>query len=593
VNDGLPTGWAAATLGEIAVLNPRSFTSEPADDDIVSFVPMAAVEEESGRLDASRGRPWAEVSKGYTRFEENDVLMAKITPCMENGKYAVAQRLIGERGTGSTEFHVLRPTPGVSPHLLLYFLFQMDVRRAARLKMKGAAGQLRVPPEFLSELTFNLPPSPEQERIVAEIEKQFTRLDAAVAALKRVQANLKRYRAAVLKAACEGCLVLTEAELARREGHSYETGEQLLARILEERRARWESDQLAKMVAAGKPPHNDEWRKKYKEPETPDTSGLPQLPGGWTWASLAQLSEIQGGIQKQPKRAPRSNAFPYLRVANVYRGRLDLSEIEYMELFGEELEKLRLQTGDLLIVEGNGSPSEIGRMAIWRGEIANCVHQNHIIRARLIGGTVPIFFASYWNSPMGSGEVLRLAGSTSGLFTLSVSKVGRLPIPLAPLEEQIRIVAELELRLSRLAAMEISAAHNSVRADRLRQSILMRAFEGRLVPQDPNDEPASALLERNKAARLLTKSKPSPRSRNRQTKETAMAKPERVTPIVEVLRERKTPSSPEQLFNGAGYTVDTIDEFYADLKSGIDGGHILETRSADDTILLQARRIEN
>src|ERR1039458_10237135 len=101
-----------------------------------------------------------------------------------------------------------------------------------------------------------------------------------------------------------------------------------------------------------------------------------------------------------------------------------------MELFGEELEKLRLQTGDLLIVEGNGSPSEIGRMAIWRGEIENCVHQNHIIRARLLGGIVPNFCASYWNSPTGSSEVLSLAGSTSGLYTLSVSKVGRLPIPL-------------------------------------------------------------------------------------------------------------------------------------------------------------------
>ena len=166
-------------------------------------------------------------------------------------------------------------------------------------------------------------------------------------------------------------------------------------------------------------------------------------------------------------------------------------------------------------------------------------------------------------------------------------------LPLPPASEQHRIVGELESKLSIIDAVGRAVEDELSRADRLRQSTLKRAFEGKLVPQDPNDEPASALLERIKAARLLTKSKPSPRSRNRQTKETTMAKPEKVTPIVDVLRERKTPASPEQLFKGAGYTVDTIDEFYADLKSGIDDGHILETRSADDTILLQARRIEN
>jgi type I restriction enzyme, S subunit len=385
---------------------------------------------------------------------------------------------------------------------IVYALNSQAVQSQFRLLTKGTT-RPRINLNHVRSVGLPIPPRAEQDRLVAEIEKQFTRLDAAVAALKRVQANLKRYRAAVLKAACEGRLVPAEAELARKEGRSYETGEQLLARILKERRAKWEADQIAKMIASGEPPKNDDWKRKYKEPEPPEARNLPPLPEGWTWASLAQISEIQGGIQKQPKRTPRSNAFPYLRVANVYRGRLDLSEIEDMELFCDELEKLRLQTGDLLIVEGNGSPGEIGRMAIWRGEIENCVHQNHIIRARLLGEIAPSFCASYWNSPRGAGEVLRLAGSTSGLYTLSVSKVGRLPIPLAPLDEQIRIVTELERRLSQLAATEIAGEHNFVRTDRLRQSMLKCAFEGKLVPQDPNDEPASVLLERIRAERNI------------------------------------------------------------------------------------------
>ena len=178
---------------------------------------------------------------------------------------------------------------------------------------------------------FPLPPLAEQNRIVAEIEKQFTRLNASVAALKRVQANLKRYRACVLKAACEGKLVPTEAEVARAKGRDYEPANQLLARILAERRARWEAQEKR--------------RGKYVEPSPPDPSDLPELPEGWAWATVAQLAEIQGGIQKQPKRAPADNPFPFLRVANVLRGSLDLQEVHKIELFSGELDKLRLFSG--------------------------------------------------------------------------------------------------------------------------------------------------------------------------------------------------------------------------------------------------------
>ena len=339
----------------------------------------------------------------------------------------------------------------------------------------------------LRELPVLLPPLADQHRIVAEIEKHFTRLDAAVAALKRAQANLKRYRAGVLKAACEGNLVPTEAELARAEGRDYEPAGRLLERILTERRARWQS--------------GEKRRRNYKEPAPPDTSSLPDLPEGWVWATVEQVSEVQGGIQKQPKRAPRDNAFPYLRVANVLRGNLDLQEVHRIELFPRELEKLRLVPGDLLIVEGNGSPSQIGRMAIWKGEVAVCVHQNHIIRARPYSGCISRFVESYWNSPDGASRVLGVASSTSGLYTLSARKVSDLPIPLPPVAEQRRIVAEVERRLSVIQQAETAVEGSLTRAGRLRQSILKQAFSGRLVPQDPNDEPASLLLERIRAQR--------------------------------------------------------------------------------------------
>jgi type I restriction enzyme S subunit len=494
----LPKSWSAVPLSDAAQINPRDFDLEPADNDPVSFVPMASVEAGSGRLDASATRFWSEVKKGFTRFQENDVLFAKITPCMENAKFALASRLFAGRGAGSTEFHVIRPSLGIQPTYILFFLLQESVRRDARLSMKGAAGQLRVPPEFIERLVIPIPPPVEQLRIVAEIEKQITRLDAAVAALKRVQTNLKRYRGAILKDACEGRLVPTEAEVARREHLPYEPASILLERMLVERRSRWETSQLAKLRTSSVAP-SDAWRAKYPNPEVPEIETLPPLPEGWTWTTLSQLSEIQGGIQKQPSRKPAQNSYPFLRVANVLRGRLDLSEIHQIELFKGELEKLRLAAGDLLIVEGNGSPSEIGRMAIWRGEIENCVHQNHIIRSRLLGGMLPAYVAAYWNSRLGASSVLKVASSTSGLYTLSVSKVGRIPIPLPPLAEQERIIAEIERCLSVNDELDSQLEANVKRAERLRQSVFKSAFQGKLAPQDPNDEPATVLLERIRA----------------------------------------------------------------------------------------------
>ena len=136
----------------------------------------------------------------------------------------------------------------------------------------GAAGLAHITKGRFEQSELPKPELDEQREIVAEIEKQFTRLEAGVAALRRVQANLKRYRAAVLKAACEGKLVPTEAELARQEGRTYETGAQLLERILTERRQNWNG------------------KGKYKEPAAPDTTNLPELPEGWTWATVEQLS---------------------------------------------------------------------------------------------------------------------------------------------------------------------------------------------------------------------------------------------------------------------------------------------------------------
>ena len=277
-------------------------------------------------------------------------------------------------------------------------------------------------------------------------------------ALRRVQTNLKRYRAAVLKAACEGRLVPTEAELARKEGRAYESADQLLARILIERREKWTG------------------RGKYNEPAEPQIAHLPSIPEGWTWARLEQLGFTFGGLTKNPKRAKLPQKLPYLRVANVYANELRLQEIEYIGVEDSELEKLLVRAGDLLIVEGNGSKDQIGRLAIWDGSIDPCVHQNHLIKVRPIEPRMPKWILHWLQSPGGRQFVELVASSTSGLYTLSVNKVGSLLIALPPLDEQERIVAEVERQLSVVDEQEVVVSANLQRATRLRQAVLQRAF---------------------------------------------------------------------------------------------------------------------
>ena len=226
------------------------------------------------------------------------------------------------------------------------------------------------------------------------------------------------------------------------------------------------------------------------------------LPSHWSRTTIGEVAEVRGGIQKQPKRRPNKNPAPFLRVANVLRGELLLDEIHQIELFDGEIERYRLQAGDLLVVEGNGSPQQIGRAASWVDEIADCVHQNHLIRVRPGPSLDPGYLALYWNAPHTASVLRDVASSTSGLYTLSTAKVKSIPIPLAPLPEQRRIAEEVDQQLEKHSRLEQSIRHALDRLRAARRSVLAVAFSGQLVPQDPTDEPASVLLERIAASRM-------------------------------------------------------------------------------------------
>ena len=213
-------------------------------------------------------------------------------------------------------------------------------------------------------------------------------------------------------------------------------------------------------------------------------------------AEIGDLAEVSGGIQKQPKRRPLENRYPFLRVANVGRGHLDLAEVHEIELFEGEIDRFRLKRGDLLVVEGNGSVNQIGRAALWGGQIEDCVHQNHLIRVRPGESLLPEYLTLCWNAPRTAQQIQAVASSTSGLYTLSTSKVKSIRIPVVPLSVQRSAVEQLKQQLRSIEMAHAAAEDASGRVSALRRAILAQAFSGQLVPQNPNDEPAYALLER-------------------------------------------------------------------------------------------------
>lgn len=459
--------WPVMTIEEIADVNPRVDKAAIPDDLPVSFVPMPAVGAADGSIRVEETRPAGEVKKGFTAFLEGDVLFAKITPCMENGKMAIVPKLVNGYGFGSTEFHVLRPKPGMDAKYIYYYVASQAFRGEAERYMTGAVGQKRVSTTYLKQSTIPVAPLDQQKRIVAEIEKQFSRLDETVANLKRVKANLKRYKAAVLKAAASGRLVETEAERARREVRGFETGAQLLQRILETRRSQWQG------------------KGKYKEPAAPDTTDLPELPEGWVWASPEQLSIGEpyslaiGPFGSSLKVSDYTDCgVPLVFVRNIRAVSFGGADTVYIsEDKAEQLRAHQVDAGDILVTKMGDPPGDV---CIYPAHRPPAVITADCIKLRLSRDFTSMqFFAYAIESDLAHKQIL---GITKGVAQLKVSlgRFGSIGFPLPPLAEQHRIVAEVDRRLTLLRATEAQVNANLQRAERLRQSILAQAFSGRL-----------------------------------------------------------------------------------------------------------------
>jgi type I restriction enzyme, S subunit len=499
--DSLPAGWESASLTALCQINPSLDRCIVNDAIEVNFVPMRAVESEGAGLVRPEVRPYRRVKRGYTSFLSGDVIMAKITPCMENGKTTVVPDLPGSVCFGSTEFHVIRPETGVLARWIANFLVQHEVRRSAQRAMTGGVGQMRVPAAFLQSLRVPIAPTKEQERIADVLDELLSDLDAGLAALGRVRDKLKLYRAAVLKAAVEGALT----DAWRKERPQTEPASELLKRILVERRRRWEEEQLRKFKEkAREPPKN--WKAKYREPVAPDAAKLPLLPDSWCWATVEQLaSGRNGSIQSGPfgsqllhsefkKEGPLA-----IGIDNVLDGKFSLgSQHRISSAKFNALSKFEARPLDVVVTV----MATVGRVCVLPGDLETSIITKHCYRITTAEQMViPAYLATALRAE--GATRLYIFGNIRGQTRPGINGpiLKRAPVALPPTAEQEAIVEAIEGQLSVVDHLEADLDAKVTNAQALRQSILRHAFSGKLVPQNRKEEPASELLKRIAAER--------------------------------------------------------------------------------------------
>ncbi|OBX48037.1 restriction endonuclease subunit S [Haemophilus haemolyticus] len=373
---------------------------------------------------------------------------------------------------GADGIKVLEPKNGIYPKYAYYYCLSID------LTDRGYSRHFA----FLKKCQFLIVPLETQQAIVNKIESLFAEIDAGIDSLKTAAQQIQQYRQSLLKNAFNGELT---KEWRSKHADTLPSANELLAQI-QTAREQHHAQQLADcQTAVSQWEQNGKEGKKPSKPKAPTQAvkfeeNFADLPRGWFNFSLDTLAEISGGLTKNAKRGSFKEKVPYLRVANVYANELKLDEIATIGIQENEKARTLLQTNDLLIVEGNGSIEQIGRVAIWNNTINPCYHQNHLIKARCYPFVLPKFALYFLISPMGRERIINVASSTTGLHTLSLTKVANLIIPVCSLAEQTQIVAILESKLTACDQLAAELSKQLKQAALLKQAVLKAAFSGEL-----------------------------------------------------------------------------------------------------------------
>ena len=447
----LPPGWEPATLGEIVESLRNGISMKPDAEQGLAILKISAVRpmnlrpEERRYLAPAPEHGAYQLAAGdllFTRYNGNPSLVGVCAMVPElNEELVYPDKLIRAR-----------LKPGFHPPFFELAVNHGASRHWAQSRVRTTAGQCGISGADLKSMPVPVAPLAEQRRIVAEIEKQFTRIDPSCAALKASTQRLDQLISASIIRTC------------------------LLS-------------------------NSDEIRLK----------------------PVGSVGDVTLGRQRAPKHHNGPNMRPYLRVANVHEDRIETHDINHMNFTDAEFERYRLVEGDVLLNEGQ-SLELVGRPAIYRGEIPDCCFQNTLVRFKASPDVIPEYALYVFRAWLRAGDFRKIARWTTTMAHLGAERFAAMRFPSRPKASQQAIVEHLDASLSSIAHLGGEITRASARAARLRQAILKKAFEGKLVPQDPNDEPASILLERTRAARVEAprdahhaSAKPMPDMRRQQT----------------------------------------------------------------------------
>lgn len=486
-----PKEWISGPL--CMLIKPHKEKVAPSNFPDMPFIGMDHVEAHTtkiiGSVEARR------MKSNAVRFSENDVLYGRLRPYLNK----VAQPRFN--GLASAEFIVFRGNELIDPGFLRFRLNALDFVSFASHLNEG--DRPRVSFDQIGNFNVWLPPPKEQRRIVEKIEALFDEISKGVESLRAAKSTLELYRKSLLKSAFEGRLT---ADWRTRNPEMLESCEELITCAKHEK-SKWHRVALEEWVQAVEDWQSDNSkgpkprRPEHNSPSVPLTSkeldSLPRIPEEWVFLRLSDIASVSSGMSVSKSRKPEIPIdIPYLRVANVQRGFLDLGEIKTMKIERSQIVSLQLRRWDVLFNEG-GDRDKLGRGWVWECQVPQCVTQNHVFRASPFRHNLEwSTYISRWGNSFGRDYFEKGGKQTTNLASINKTVLKALPVPYCPVAEQAEIIRILDKCLEATDGLESEIEAAFARADALRQSILRDAFSGNLVPQDPNDEPAAALLKR-------------------------------------------------------------------------------------------------
>lgn len=518
MTDELPPGWALVTVGDIAhFVRGVTYSKEHARNSAApGFIPVLRA------TNIGDGLNYEDLVFVPDQFvsDEQIVNNGDIVLAMSSGSKSVVGKAAIAKSPPRCGFGafcgVIRPSDAIE-HSFLGYYFQTKAYRNAVSDVSKGSNINNLKAEHVLGRPLPIPPKAEQARIASKIDELFSRIDEGERALERVQKLVERYRQSVLKAAVTGELTRDWRE---KNKDKLESGEALLARILKARREAWEKAELDKMNAKGITPANDKWKQRYEEPTAPDTTGLPELPQGWSWASMSQVTTriTKGSSPKWQGFEYQSSGIRFVRSQNIGWGTLLMDDVAYLDPRFNDIEpKSVIQEGDLLL---NIVGASIGRVAVATrdlvgGNTNQAVAGIRLVEPHLFGE----FLMTYLLSPSCQNRILSSAVDVARA-NFNLNQIERLPVPVPPPDEILAIQDLVDAEDSRVLDARRSLEHFTRLSTALRQSALRSAFSGTLVEQCADDEPAAVLLERIAAERSGAPTK-APRGRKPKTSEPA------------------------------------------------------------------------